>query len=665
MRWSLCALLLLCAPSLAFADPTVVFTQPDPNHPDTVTSAAVTGTITNATGTPTASVDGVSATVTADPNTAGKFTFSALAVPIVLGPQTLSAVVTDDAATVTQNLDIVAHFVIEISAPTMQTITTGRTGVRFTGKVVTDVPGDTDPNKINFVLRGIATPLDPNFAFNQFVKVAAGTSLAFVSADDKQVTGHNNSFATEYSLTRDVVCDDSPNEPNFPPAIAPDMGSLDKSFSYSVDRSDDLPNEDPNSIDCEVRELSDPSLSFTPPVAHCTLRAAIQASNRHQALQDANDPNHPATGDRIFIGARHVVLRRKGANESASDTGDLDIAAGSNLRLIGNGRDVTTIDARGLGDRVIDVGPGANLELFDLTLTGGQAPPAPDPNTPQIGAGGCLRDFGTLRANNTAFLNCGATTDGGAIFQSGGSAKLTCSIVARGKSKRDGGGIAAPNGAVLDLENSTISLNSAGRNGGAVSLPAIESAQPTFTLTTGTLTGNSARLAGGALDLGAENQATLNNCTFSTNRAKAGSTLSGGADVTVSNSILGDTQKLACDPNAPETITSGGGNIDRGDSCIKVPGAHDMIGTNPLLGGLLSNNPSVTSGLPPTQKLMTDSPALDFAGVQTPCTPLDARDIERFDWPGRGTDPNDVGSQTPPFCDAGAFELTTPGAQPP
>jgi hypothetical protein len=659
MRWSLCALLLLLVPSPAFAQLAIQFTTPA-NPTVTGPTLNVAGTVSNATGTPTVTVDDVAATVTqsTDPNTPNDWTWSAQSVPLVAGSQTLTAKVIDDVDTQTATLGVDAHLFIDVSAPSTPPATpivTTRTGVRFTGKVVvSDVPADSDPNSITFALRGLTTPLDPNFAFSQFVKIAAGTSIVFLTASDGDPNHPTNSFLTSYNVTRTVVCDDNPNDPNFPTAIAPDPGSLGSAFSYSVDRSDDLPNEDPSSIDCEVRQNSDGTLSFTPPVGHCTLRAAIQASNVHHQM----DPNAP--GDRIFIGPRHIVLRRKGAHEDHSDTGDLDIRG--DLRLIGNGRDVTTIDARGLGDRVIDVGPGVKLQLFDLTLSGGQAPPAPDPNTPQVGAGGCLRDFGTLLAVNTAFLSCGATTDGGAILQDAGSARLTCAIVARGKSRHDGGGIMA----VLDLENATLSLNSAGDKGGAIAQQSIATAQPSFTLKNGTLTGNSAKLTGGVLELGANNQATINNTTFSGNRAKAGSTLSGGAAVTISNSILGDTAKLGCDPNAPETITSGGGNVERGDSCLKVTGAHDLVNTDPKLGGLASNNPSITSGLPPTQKLMITSPAIDFAGVQTPCTGLDARDTERFDWPGLGlTDPNELAVQSPPFCDSGSFELSAPGAQPP
>ena len=56
-------------------------------------------------------------------------------------------------------------------------------------------------------------------------------------------------------------------------------------------------------------------------------------------------------------------------------------------------------------------------------------------------------------------------------------------------------------------------------------------------------------------------------------------------------------------------------------------------------------------------------PAQSFAGVETPCTTLDARDTERYDWPGLGqADPNDT---YPAPCDSGAFELTAPNANPP
>ncbi|HXZ86009.1 MAG TPA: choice-of-anchor Q domain-containing protein [Myxococcota bacterium] len=663
MRWSPCALLLLLAPSsLAFAAPKVAFTLPDPNNP-VVTSPLVTGTVSGATGTPTVTVtvsgdpnNPVPATVTlTDPNN-GDFTFSAKPLPFALGPQTLTATETDGTGpgTDTATLDLDVPFVIVVSAPTTPTVTTGRTGVRFTGQVQGESAFDQDPNNISFALRGLVTPLDANGGFDQFVKIGPGPSTVFVQASDPN-SPISHSWLTTYSVTRTVVCDDSPNEPGFPVPISPDATKLGSAFFYSVDRPDDLPNSDPNSIDCEVRADSNPPPTFTPPIPHCTLRAAIQASNAHhaQALAAAT----PAPGDQIFLGGRHIALRRRGAHEDQSATGDLDVRG--DLRIIGNARDASVIDGRGLGDRVLDVGPGVHLELFDLTVTGGQAPAAPDPNQPLPGAGGCLRDQGDLLANNTAFLGCSASTDGGAILEDTGVAKLTCSIVARSKAKADGGGILAVNGAKLELRNSTLSLNSAGGRGGAVAQRSIASPQPSFTLTNGTLTGNSAKLSGGALELGGGNQAALNNCTFSGNRAKSGSTLAGSAEVLLANSILGDLGKSACDPNSP-LPTSGGGNIERGDSCLKSNDPDDLVNTDPKLTGISGN-----SAAPPTQKLLTTSPAIDFAGSATACTELDARDTERLDWPGLGlTDPNALAAKKSPFCDAGSFELLPPGVQP-
>jgi len=666
MRWSLCALLLLLiCPSLAFAQLTVVFTSPDPNTPPVkLTGNSFSGAVTNATGTPTVAVNGVAATVTADGVVPNKFEFTATSVPVVFGPNKFFATATDDVTPVpvsSQELDADVSFLIEATEPNAPTIDTGgRTGVRFSGSVLADAnafPADADPNNITVSLGVLPTlpaiELEPNFAFTKFLVVGAGSSAVLLGASDP----NNNLYGLHFTVTRTVVCDDNPNDPNFPQAVTPDPTLKGVAFSYSVDRSDDLPNGEPNAVTCDVRPLSVPSLSFTPPVGHCPLRAAIQASNAHHLADDT------AKGDRIFVGPRHIVLRERGAHEDAALTGDLDIH--QSMRIIGNGRDVTEIDARGLGDRVFDVAAGVNLQLFDLTVIGGQTPkagssPDPnDPNTPERERGGCIRDEGNFLANNTALLSCGAADDGGVLAQIGGSAKLTCTIVARGKTKTNGGGVAGADGAQLDIRNSTLSLNSAGASGGAIwhEAPGLS-----MSFTNDTLTGNSAK-TGGALDLDSGDTVTVNNCTFSGNTAKAGATLSGGADVTIANSILGDISKTACDPNAPEVITSGGGNVERLDSCLKTPGSFDLVNTNAKLGGLASNNATQNSALPPTQRLLMGSPAIDFAGVETPCTPLDARDTERYDWPGVGhSDPDNT---FPAPCDSGAFELTAPNADPP
>lgn len=95
---------------------------------------------------------------------------------------------------------------------------------------------------------------------------------------------------------------------------------------------------------------------------HCSLREAITAANQSSA--------------QIILEAGDYVLQRprvpaQGAwpvEEADNQHGDLDITG--RLRIIGKGAGVTRIDARQI-DRILDIHPGAEVELRDLTLTGG------------------------------------------------------------------------------------------------------------------------------------------------------------------------------------------------------------------------------------------------------------------------------------------------------
>jgi hypothetical protein len=650
MRRILCALLALALPSPALAALSVQLTFPldgafvanDPN----VTTFTVVGTLSGATGTAVVDVNGTPASVNVT-NTG----WSAHVTLAAQGANTLVATANDDAGTpATDSIAITYDSikpVINFTEPNSvtTTITTDHTGVQVTGTIA-----DASPIAV-FSLRGLTVALDPNDptnSFTQFVKVGPGTNTITSFATDKAGNTSDADVTPKFTINRTVVCDDTPNDPNFP--IAGAGGPK----NYSVDRVDDLPqdpNADPDT--CEVRADSRPAPAdpndphFVPPgLHHCTLRAAIQAANHHPGP------------DYIFLPAFHFDLSQPGAHEDAAKSGDLDVT--DDVRIRGAGRDVTVIDARKTGDRVFEVAHGVKFQLFDLTVSNGRVPlPAKgaDPNdSTQATPGGCLLSGGLVRANNVAFLGCSSPSFGGAIAQDEGSLLLTCSIVARGNAKKDGGGIVSEKGALLDVENSTVSLNTAGQSGGGIAHHG-----GVLVLKNDTLSGNGAKVQGGAVAV-SESDALVNNCTFSSNKSKAGSTISMvlSSGVTIANSILGDTSKLECDPNSPEPITSGGGNVERGDSCQMSAMTGDLVNTDPQLQKLATN--SATAVLPPTQKLSITSPALDFAGVRTPCTALDARaNDERSDWPGNGTGDGSPGSDaTPPFCDSGAFELIAP-----
>ncbi len=638
MRWSLCALLLLVCPAIAVADPSVTITSPASGA--FTNSNLVRATVTGGVGL-TVTMNGVTATVD-DPNHPDSF--SALVPlatqdPLISSNSTVIVAATDDvgsgSASVTFTFDDhVPDVIAEITSPPLAdpNATTGFASLRIVGGMT-----DNDPNAAPVLrVRGSLRALTPSAdAFNQRIQLASGANTILLKTTDRA----GNVGSKEFQITRTIVCQD----PNFPISST-------TFTTYSVDRNDDLPDADLNDDVCDVRtdlrpDPADPNHPpFTPPRQKCTLRAAIQTANHH--LGD----------DQILLNNNGViVLRHQGAGEDAAVTGDLDVT--ENLRIVGNGRDTAIIDGSKLGDRVFDVHPKlgdpneVHLQLLHLTVENGRTPKPADPNDTE--GGGCLRVQGDLRTNSVAFLGCKSDGSGGAVLleDANTTANMTCSIVARSQSKKDGGAIAVDE-AQLTLRNSTLALNSAGRRGGAIS--ALGSADPNdVVLTNVTMSQNKAKLAGGALDLGAGATAAINNCTFANNGAKAGSTLSTTDDgqATISNSILGDA-KLACDPNSPELVDSMGGNVDRGETCILATTHGDQHGVDPKLDKLATN-----ANGPPTLGLRIGSPAIDQGGTGlVTCEPLDARDVERGDWPRAD---NAQGSETksPPFCDVGALEL--------
>jgi hypothetical protein len=648
MRWILCALLLFFPAVTASAAPTFGLVLPAAGT--FTASKTVQMGVSNITGTVVVTVrltGGTPFTAVPDAVFEGVWTVVDLGLvtqdPLIESNTALHIVATDD--TGSAEMDRTYTFddqkptsTMTISPPppgdpNAHEFTTTLKSIRVTGGEM----HDNDPHTVLAIsARGVTiTPDDGDSFSSQRIALAPGLNVIFAPLRDRA----GNTPEPTFRITRLTVCDD----PNYPiPDSDPDTPDP-VGTTYSVDRLDDLPDPIPDDDICDVRPdlRGDSGDPFVPPLAgHCTLRAAIQTANHHPG------------DDTILIFSNKVPLRFQGVpgDTEGAASGDLDVT--DDLRIVGSGRDTAFIDGSKLKDRVFDVKDGVTLQLLKLTVQGGRAPKGDDPSNPE--GGGCIRSHGKLQANNVAFLNCKADGAGGAILSqppedpealSGGA--LTCAIVARSQSKSDGGGLAI-DGTPWSVRNSTLSLNSAGVRGGAISALAGETPQD-LVITNVTISTNKARQAGGALDLGAGVTAKINNTTFAGNTAKADSTFStiDGGQVEVANSILGD-KKRACVPAGPQPFLSKGGNVERENSCIAAPATGDQQNVDPKLDRLRTN-----SG-PPTHALLLGSPAIDHAGTgPQACEPLDARDVERGDWPradnapGTGIDP----------CDAGAFEL--------
>lgn len=658
MRRSLCALLLLFLPSLALAAPTI---SPIPPLADGGFTNGNVRVRIEGTGELSATVNGQEMVPENPAVRANSAIFHRADVPLTPfdfehgdpndpnDTNVITIVANDEAGTPTTKVfDLVKYdpvaptVTVNEPDPGTPNFTTGHTFVHFAGMM-----SDNDPNTAFALLVGgfplTDFSLDPSGVFGIDVDLSEGDNTIVARGLDRSA----NVTSVTFVVTRTRVC-------GAVPTLTAGVGETPK--TYNVSRLDDLPlasdATDPNGP-CTVRrefredpgdplDPNDPNHVVKTPtsIPVCSLRAAIQLANLHPGP------------DTIQLFPGRVVLTRTGGREDDAARGDLDIKG--DLRIIGQGRDSAVIDGSKLGDRVFDVAPGVKLQLINLTVTGGHTP-KPDKNDPNstVENGGCVRSRGgQVRVNNVAMLSCDSDQDGGAFALEDGNALVTCGLFARSQAKRDGGGIFS-RGGLLQLENSTLSLNTAGNRGGAVSISGDEGtlAIPLFN---DTLSQNKAKVAGGAFDLGPTVEATMNNMTFANNAAKAGTSISstGSATATIANSILGDSAKSSCDPNSPEPVVSQGGNIERGDTCHLQAPPTDLANTDPQLEKLANN-----AGLP-THRLKQTSPAIDFAGVETKCEDVDVREVERGDWPGNGNGPN--GNADPPFCDAGALELRAP-----
>jgi hypothetical protein len=235
-----------------------------------------------------------------------------------------------------------------------------------------------------------------------------------------------------------------------------------------------------------------------------SLREAILAVN--------SDPS-PETHTLELVSGTYL-LDRFGGSDGA---GDLDIR--SDVIITGQADGSTIIEvANGLGERVFQISEGEST-FSNLTIQGG---------APSSGSGG-------------------------GILVGGGTTLTLDRVVVTGNTAAEGGGI--QNLGNLIITNSTISNNSASRDGGAIA-----STGPTLDLDTVTISGNTGQDRGGGVYSGS-GQVTFNNVTLSGNSAAIGGGLSNtGADVEISSATI--TQNTATDQGGGISAVAGSVLLD-------------------------------------------------------------------------------------------------------
>ncbi|MDA0920612.1 MAG: beta-propeller fold lactonase family protein, partial [Planctomycetota bacterium] len=382
---------------------------------------------------------------------------------------------------------------------------------------------------------------------------------------------------------------------------------------------------------------------------------AADATGRTSLRAAIMQANASAGSDTITLGGGIFNLSIEGTDEDSAFTGDLDIT--DNLTIQGQSAQTTIIDARTI-DRIFDVMPGVSLQLFNVTITGG--------NLSGRGDGGGIRvDNGMLQLNDVVVTGNQAS-NGGGLQNNQGLVFVTNSTFSENRAEgnvgfAEGGAINSFGGTVI-VRQSTISNNFAQTVGGGISGGA-DTFGGTLSIENSTIAQNHAgemqggNGEGGGISIQANVDAFLRASTIAFNSAgNQGAGIWTNGSLTLERTIV--SNNLGTPDDGPEgfisggTVTSNGFNLIREDTDFNfTPATGDLIGIfaspiDPNLLGLADNGG-------PTQTIALGgmSPAID-AGPSI-ASPLFA-DQRGF---ARERDGDRNGSV---ITDIGAFEVQSP-----
>jgi predicted outer membrane repeat protein len=322
---------------------------------------------------------------------------------------------------------------------------------------------------------------------------------------------------------------------------------------------------------------------------------------------------------------------RFAANKAGLQGGGIALSGGATItgtEIVGNAAQGT----KGLGGGIYLSGSTANNALLvtDSTISG---------NTATLNGGGVYLSSGGPGAQfeRVKFNENSATQDGGAISAIAREVVLRSSTLSHNTAGRDGGGLSTSRSGKFVVNSSTVNNNTAGRNGGGASivLGSLNAVNSTFsanrstnnggglysdsgaTLAHSTLFQNRADQIGGGVFLTA-GIGNIRNTVIAGNTAPLGRDLSGllGVTLNLHYSLIGSNLNSGLTP-APVGAPDANGNIIGSTSPI-----------DPRLGTLANNGGPTATHMP-----LNESPLKNHGD---PSAVAGQQDVPQFDQRGTG-----------------------------
>ncbi len=191
-----------------------------------------------------------------------------------------------------------------------------------------------------------------------------------------------------------------------------------------------------------------------------TLREAIEAANRNEAVGDARAGSATRTDEIIF----DPSLFSAGSAVLTLEEGELVISG--DLHLLGPGADQLSIDANQLS-RVFTIDSGVSVSINGLTVSDG-AVLDNDLDDWTDSDGGGIYNLGYLNLTNTVVQGCEAEDDGGGIYNRG--VLVADHVTLANNIAGAGGGLFVGYRGLCNLDHMTIIANTAEVGGGIVNV---------------------------------------------------------------------------------------------------------------------------------------------------------------------------------------------------